>query len=78
MIEELVDVDPINIKSTWWNKRPRFASVSKRLDGFLAGMQLLQNTYLIRSWLGIRGGFDHNMTSFNIIRLRKTPLILLS
>lgn len=48
----LIDVEPIVKRSTWYNNRGKDEGIHKRLDTFLAQASLFQDLVNYRSWVG--------------------------
>jgi hypothetical protein len=71
----LFDVEPIEMKPTWRNKRIRDERIAKTLDRFLVSEPLLDDTIRIRQRVSSGGESDHFPVLLEMASAEKQPPI---
>jgi len=69
----LMDLDPVLLKTTWKNNRVWVEGVAKRLERFLITESLLDKQLTIKQWIDFGGMSDHYPTILEYKHRSKKP-----
>ena len=59
-------MEPPNLNATWRNRRVGEDKISKRLDKFLIGEDVVSSTFQLTQWVEGDGDSNHNLIMLDI------------
>jgi hypothetical protein len=68
-----LDIAPMNLRHTWWNKGVGVDMISKRLDRFLLAEGFMSDNVRVRKWVGIGGDSNHFPILLEVAVTREKP-----